>query len=433
MCFLMLTLGVNLPAQNRGGELEAGAVKIVNASGEVVAQFKEAYALVIGESDYIDTEAWEQLKGVKEDVIAIKRLFEEQGFFVEKIENADSNNLKIGITNFLNKYGHRPDTRIIVYFAGHGATVDVGDNRKRGYIVPIDAPQASNNGDFLQKAIPMEQFKTWALEYHRSRHILFIFDSCFAGSVFRSQSSRPPAIDRLINQRVRQFITAGGADEEVDDYSVFRRELEYGLRDGAADLNNDGYVSGTELGLYLYEKVSNHTNGKQNPRVEKLRDIDFEKGDFIFPVNNPQNGSSTVRITPNSQTRQLPEHLSDTAQIQNPTPGTKEFFIGSWLATVDYNNSYDTYKIIFQNYKECTVTISNDDAEQTTTGTWSWNDNTKRLNLKAVFGRDAKISYQRNFEIFSMVRFADDNNVFNTNAKPAVNAPNPVSFKFFRE
>jgi tetratricopeptide (TPR) repeat protein len=262
-----------LHPQNRGGELE-----IIASDGVVVGIFSQAYALVIGESEY--TNGWRRLPGVKDDLAAITKLFQEQGFIVETIENANNSNLRNGITNFLDRYGYIQDARIIVYFAGHGATLDL-NGRKMGYIIPVDAPPARNNRDFLQAVIPMTQFETWAKQY-TSRHILFVFDSCFAGSVFRSQPSAPPAINRLINQPVRQFLTSGDADEEVPDESIFRRELEHALRNGAADMNNDGYVSGTELGLYLFNKVSNYRDGKQNPRIGKLNDANLDKGDFIF-------------------------------------------------------------------------------------------------------------------------------------------------------
>jgi formylglycine-generating enzyme required for sulfatase activity len=299
----------NIAAQQRGGDLE-----IKNASGEVVGTFAEAHALIIGESVYIN--GWRRLPGVKEDVAAVSRLFKEQKFNVEIMEDKNSRDLKSGITNFLDKYAYKPDARIVVYFAGHGATVDLG-GRRMGYIVPVDAPPASNSSNFLQTAIPMTQFETWAKQY-TSRHILFIFDSCFAGTVFRSQGSAPPAINRLINLDVRQFITSGDANEEVPDESIFRKELEHALRNAAADTNKDGYVSGTELGLYLYERVSNYMNGKQNPRIGKLNDTNLDKGDFIFAVSS---GGASGVVTTSPSTRPEPRPATTpAAPPQQPVP-----------------------------------------------------------------------------------------------------------------
>jgi hypothetical protein len=416
LCIVILALfcfALPLWAQRGGGNV-TGAVEVTDARGEVVGRFTEAHALVIGESEY--TNGWRRLPGVKEDALAVTKLFQEQGFSVETIENADSRNLKSGITNFLDKYGYNQDARIVLYFAGHGDTVDL-DGRKMGYIVPVDAPPSRNNRDFLQTVIPMSQFETWAKQY-TSRHILFIFDSCFAGSVFRSHGTTPPAINRLISQPVRQFITSGDADEQVPDESIFRRELEFALRNGAADTNNDGYISGTELGLYLYDRVSNYMNGKQNPRLGKLNDTSLDKGDFIFMAGNLQPPPPGAGITPPPPPPPLPP----------PQPGTKEFFVGTWVATTEYNKSFDTYRINLISNGRCTVTLTNDNAEQETTGNWSWDGSMFRLN--AVF-RNAKITYQQNINWLSLVSFIGDNS-FNILGKPAVNSSN-VRITFFRE
>jgi len=423
---LLIGLCWNAVAQQRGSQSAGGgAVEIVDASGGVVGRFTEAHALVIGESDYINTDSWIQLTGVKEDVVAVEKLFVEQGFNVVKKENLNSVNLRNEITNFLDKYAYNPDSRIIVYFAGHGATRDL-DGRKMGYIVPIDAPPASNSSNFLQTVIPMTQFETWAKQY-TSRHILFMFDSCFAGSVFRSEGSTPPAISRLLNQPVRQFITSGGANEQVDDDSKFRKELEYALRNGLADSDKDGYITGTELGLYLYKQVSNYTNGTQNPRVEKLKDTDLDKGDFIFFVNASQIGTSPAVVKiPNSQPQQ------NTNSTITPEKETSDFFVGAWRGSTEYNGSYDTYELALSANGRCTVKLFNDNAEQEATGNWSYDSRTKMIKINAVF-RNAKISYRRAIDWVSLVSFADDNNSFNILEKPADNAPSNVRFTFYRE
>jgi len=425
---LLIGLCWNVTAQNRGSQQTGGgAVEIVDSSGGVVGRFTEAYALIIGESEYINTDSWIRLTGVKEDVTAVENLFVEQGFNVIKKENLNSVNLKSEITSFLDKYAYNPNSRIIVYFAGHGATLDL-DGRKMGYIVPIDAPPARNSSDFLQKVIPMTQFETWAKQY-TSRHILFMFDSCFAGTVFRSDGSTPPAISRLLNQPVRQFITSGGANEQVDDDSKFRKELEYALRNGLADSDKDGYITGTELGLYLYKQVSNYTNGTQNPRVEKLKDTNLDKGDFIFFVNTSQIGSSPAVVKiPDSQSTSGGKTVDPPPQ---PLPETPGFFIGAWRGSTEYNGSYDTYELNLSANGRCTIKMFNDNAEQEATGNWSWDTRTKMFKINAVF-RNAKISYQRAIDWVSLVSFADDNSFFNILAKPAANGSN-VRFTFFRE
>jgi hypothetical protein len=80
---------------------------------------------------------------------------------------------------------------------------------------------------------------------------------------------------------VRQFITAGAADQEVPDDSVFRRQFVAGLA-GEADMNHDGYVTGSELSQFLEYTVINYTRGAQTPQYGKIRDPFLDKGDFVF-------------------------------------------------------------------------------------------------------------------------------------------------------
>ena len=82
-------------------------------------------------------------------------------------------------------------------------------------------------------------------------------------------------------QPVRQFITAGGAGEQVPDKSVFKVVLLNGIK-GDADLNTDGYVTGSELGMHLQDKVVNYTRGGQHPQHGKINNPHLDRGDFIF-------------------------------------------------------------------------------------------------------------------------------------------------------
>lgn len=277
-------------AQTRGkGELE-----IIAQDGTKVAEFGEAHALVIGESNY--NNGWPQLLSVKDDVIAVRKLFEGQKFNVKTIEDKPGNELKAEIESFLKNYGHIENARLIIYFAGHGDTQTLPTGRKMGYIVPVDAPlYSANRSDFLQKAIPMLQFDAWSKQYG-CRHILFIFDSCFAGTIFdtRGTSGVPPVITSHIARPVRQFITSGSENETVPEPSVFRPLLERALLDREADKNNDGYVTGTELGMYLSDEVINREKGKWHPKYGKSHDIDLDKGDFVFAVGKPQSAPAVV-------------------------------------------------------------------------------------------------------------------------------------------
>jgi hypothetical protein len=274
-CFFAFIIVPVFFAQSRG-------LTVTASDGAVLTSFKGSYALVIGESAY--NNGWPSLAGVKEDVQAVKRLLEEQGFSVTMLEDKTSRDLKAGIEEFLGAYGYEKDVRLIIYYAGHGQTLKLDDGRELGYIVPVDAPlDTRDKPGFQRLAVSMQQFDTWAKNIE-SRHVMYLFDSCFSGSIFAISRAAPGIIDYKISQPVRQFIASGAADETVPDKSIFRRQLEAALREREADLNNDGYVSGSELGDFLQTTVINYSNSSQHPQYGKIRDAQLDKGDFVFSV-----------------------------------------------------------------------------------------------------------------------------------------------------
>jgi len=90
--------------------------------------------------------------------------------------------------------------------------------------------------------------------------------------------------------------------------------------------------------------------------------------------------------------------------------------IGIWTATVEYTRSFDTYKISLSDNGRCTVKVSNENAEQETSGNWSYDGTLFKLN--ASF-RNAKLSYLPNIQWASVLNFAADNNSFNILGKTA--------------
>jgi len=103
-----------------------------------------------------------------------------------------------------------------------------------------------------------------------AKHALFLFDRCFSGSIFKQINllpRHPPQISQWTMQPVRQFISARSAGETVPANSTFTPAIIDAIN-GKADLNNDGYVIGTEIGLFLQNEVPRHVN--QPPSMEKL-------------------------------------------------------------------------------------------------------------------------------------------------------------------
>ena len=258
--------------------LPAHAVLRLDTGDGVVDLYGKSYALVIGASAY---KYWPKLPGVKRDVALVKAELEKHGFAVTTVMDPTRTDFDQSMRTFISKYGQDPTNRLLFYYAGHGHTIKGAQGPEMGYMIPVDAPlPGKDRGTLRAAAISMLEIEIYAKQID-AKHALFLFDSCFSGSIFGLTRAVPAAISDKTAKPVRQFITAGAADQEVPDDSVFRRQFVAAL-EGEADLNHDGYVTGSELSQFLEYTVINYTRGAQTPQYGKIRDPFLDKGDFVF-------------------------------------------------------------------------------------------------------------------------------------------------------
>ena len=265
---------------------------IKNEQGEQAQLYANSYALLIGVSDY--TNGWRSLPGVKDDIAAVKAALWKHGFEVATLENPTGKSLRAQFDGFIKKHARDFDNRIVIYFAGHGATLTFADGRAMGYVVPADAPSPSKDqAGFEDVALDMQTIETYAKQI-RSKHALFVFDSCFSGSVFYvTRAGVPPVISYKASKPVRQLITSGSETENVPDVSIFREQFVAALNGEGSDLNGDGYLTGEELGLFLEDTVINYSNDTQHPQYGKIRDPKLDKGDVVFALPKAAPPAST--------------------------------------------------------------------------------------------------------------------------------------------
>jgi uncharacterized caspase-like protein len=276
--FWFLAIFPSPPLLQAGNNLESKLIKIKDSDGQEIELYKKSYALVIGVSNY--TNGWPKLLGVKKDIQQLIPVLKEHGFHIVLVEDPTHDQLVDAFNDFINLYGLELDNRLLFYYAGHGHTLRQSYGEEMGYIVPADTPKPKQLSGFLAKAIDMRQIEVFAKQI-QSKHALMLFDSCFSGSIFSLSRSVPTNISYKTSKPVRQFITSGSADEEVPDKSIFLQQLLTALK-GKGDLNNDGYVTGTELSVFLQDNVINYTRGAQHPQYGKIRHPNLDKGDFVF-------------------------------------------------------------------------------------------------------------------------------------------------------
>jgi len=253
-------------------------IRVVSKKGDSIYLYESYYAMVIGITDY---EYWPKLPHAIKDAKEVAQKLQKFGFETKLVLDPTYREMKTAINEMIYKMGNEENRAIVFYYAGHGETETLADKTKMGYIIPKDCPLLRNDPmGFAAHAFSMRDIESASLRI-KSKHVLMLFDSCFSGSLFSLTRAVPDDITEKSNLPVRQYITAGREDEQVPDKSMFKRSLLIGL-DGDADLTGDGYITGTELGMYLSDKVVNYTHRRQHPQYGKINNPDLDRGDFIF-------------------------------------------------------------------------------------------------------------------------------------------------------
>ncbi len=246
---------------------------------------QKAFALIIGIDDY--NGGWPRLDNAVNDARAIAEALPSLGFEVDLRTNVTSEELHRLLLEFFVIKGADPEARLLLWYAGHGETID-----GEGYLVPRDAP-ISAKPQFLLAATPVRMLGSY-VRLAQARHVLAVFDSCFAGTVFESRGAPAAQTIARMNEPVREFLTSGDAGQRVRDDGSFREYFLRGITgDAEANFNEDGFVTGAELGLYMSQKITELTGSSQTPQYGKLHDIRFNRGDFAFTVDPPQGRPQT--------------------------------------------------------------------------------------------------------------------------------------------
>ncbi len=258
-------------------------------SGEELALYKDSYALVIGNGAYPVKNGWNPLPGAIKDVKEVAEVLENHGFKVTLKIDVTKTEFNQAFSEFIYEFGKNKDNRLLFYYAGHGYTTKAATGEDLGYLVMLDTPSPTNAAKFDLHSVDMVKFVSDSKKIH-AKHVLFMFDSCFSGTVLNLRNRVTPShiTDRIKNP-VRQFITAGRADEPVPDRSEFKKAFLNLLEGHVEEPTPDGYLTGVELGDYLYRTVPKFSQG-QHPQHGKIHDQQLNTGDFVFvlPQKSPE-------------------------------------------------------------------------------------------------------------------------------------------------
>lgn len=238
-------------------------------------------ALIIGNNHYTDPKGrWKSLKTAVKDARAVKGILQKNYGFtdVQFLENASRRDVLIALSD-LSKRVLTHDN-VLVYYAGHGY---LDEENNKGFWVPVDA-KGTDQTTFLRNSTIRDELSLIA---SRSKHTLLISDSCFSGSLLRSEtrSMRPDTSNdlyyrKVANKRSVQIMSAGGVEYVDDSYrtsghSPFTYFLLNELK------NNDRkLITLSELSNNVKKAVAN--NVEQVPESGVLHGAGDELGEFIF-------------------------------------------------------------------------------------------------------------------------------------------------------
>ena len=264
-------------------------------------------ALLIGNSHYKDA-GWAQLGDVPLQLKQLENGLSTHFDRVEVVQDLEAVPLFNKINDFVRTYGNDRNARLLIYYAGHGYT-EIQRNENVGYITGIDTPRIDGTARAYDaarlNAISMAEIRA-PLERAPAKSILFIFDSCFAGTIFTNRAGfdapRPLTSDmvaQLVQKPAREFITAGRSDQRVPAHSPIP-DLLLAALNGAADTYKHGVVSSLEIHAYLLDRVLQIRDINLTPQVGKLPNPAFAEGTFLFRVP-----SSAIRVPGEDESTRL--------------------------------------------------------------------------------------------------------------------------------
>jgi Caspase domain len=277
---------------NKDAPLERKLVPM-NKELEPVAQGRSLIA-VIGINEYT---YWQKLKNAVQDAVGLQQtLIDKLEFSAPIPPLLNEVATKAAITSLIEDQLRellQEDDNLILFFAGHGHTrVDKvgGKVVETGFIVPVEGRGPKEVwGDYIQ-IDPLLQ----SISKLPARHILVIIDSCHSGfALGEAMKSFRDAVryERDLSSRIsRKVITSARREQlaldggPVPGHSLFTGTLVDGFNWGKADLDSNGLITSSELGLFVQQQVGQASESKQTPDFGSFY-LD-DRGEMVISLQN---------------------------------------------------------------------------------------------------------------------------------------------------
>jgi len=259
---------------------------VAQASSGAVAQkiaaprIDERWAVVVGIGTYQSGDI-PDLEYAGADADAVYRFltsspagpFQEDHVLLLKDEEATGAAMREALFVFLQEADW--NDLVVIYYAGHGAPDPARPDNL--YLLPYDA----NLNSLAASGFPMWDVKTALRRQIAAERVIVIADACHAAGTQEGLFDDNPiagGFSELFTPSRRLIMTAADTNEfSFEDarwggHGVFTHFLLQGLG-GAGDENGNGIVTFTEAFDYVSSRVSQATDGRQNPQKAGFGDI----------------------------------------------------------------------------------------------------------------------------------------------------------------
>lgn len=220
-------------------------------------------ALLIAVSEY-DEPSLNPLPATIKDVEAMQQVFQkpEIGGFddVKVLKNPQQNDMAVAIETLFN--GREKDDLVLLFFSGHG----IKDESGKLYFATRNT-RKTDEGLLIKATTVPANFVHEVMNNSRSKHEVAILDCCFSGAFAEGLSIKNDGFIDVKNQlggQGRAILTSSTSTQYSfaqpgADISTYTRYIVEGLETGAADRDEDGFISVDELHEYAAKKVQEST------------------------------------------------------------------------------------------------------------------------------------------------------------------------------
>jgi len=216
-------------------------------------------ALLIGVSEY--ETGLNPLPGVVKDVEAMQRILAhpEMGDFAQENITVLKNPQRQAIEDAIYKLfdNRQKDDLLLFYFSGHG----VKDESGKLYLSTCKTRK--NNGKLVKPSAVAASYLHESINESKSQRQVVILDCCFSGAIAKGMTMKDDGsvnVQEQLGGKGRAILTSSTStqysfEQENAELSIYTQYLVEGIEKGAADQDDDGWISVDELHEYASSKV----------------------------------------------------------------------------------------------------------------------------------------------------------------------------------